>query len=168
MNYIITGEPRSGKSTLIKKIWDATKNKQGFITLEKKENDQRVGFDILTSGEKTYELASIYYETPIQVSRYFVDTSAIEKALKDIGPTRSNTTLIIDEIGQMQLYSDVFRTFVQSCLNSDNTVIATLSSVYQDSLIEDIKSREDTQVYTLTPENREELTAQLLQKLTND
>jgi hypothetical protein len=64
--------------------------------------------------------------------------------------------LFLDEIGQMQLFSENFKELVIKYLDSSNTCIATLSKVYSDEFIENIKNRNDVIMIEITGENREE------------
>ena len=71
-NILLTGQPKSGKSTLLKKIIEDMQNKVGFVTNEILEMEGRIGFEIETSqGEKAI-IAHIGLDTPNKVSRYSV------------------------------------------------------------------------------------------------
>jgi nucleoside-triphosphatase THEP1 len=48
-NILITGMPRSGKSTLLKNIISRIEDKVGFITHEIRKNGERTGFEIETN-----------------------------------------------------------------------------------------------------------------------
>jgi nucleoside-triphosphatase THEP1 len=62
---LITGQPSSGKSTMVRKIVDELrqngwKNTKGFYTSEIRESNNRIGFDIHDlSNEKVTPLARI-------------------------------------------------------------------------------------------------------------
>jgi len=155
-NIFIAGIPRSGKSTLLERVLDSLDvDKKGLITKEVREDGQRTGFEIVTSTGEKRVLASVYIESPIQVSRYFVDVPGFEGLL----PTLFNFNdelLYIDEVGQMELYSDKFQDLVRRYLNSQNSFLGTLSRVYEHPLIDEIRRRNDITIFDLTPENREE------------
>ncbi len=57
----------------------------------------------------------------------------------------------------MELFSEDFRRLVILYLDSKNSLLATISKVYQDPLIESIKKRNDVILFNLTPENRKEV-----------
>lgn len=164
MNIFVTGLPRSGKSTLIENVLEQiTGSKKGFITREMRQNDDRVGFELITSDSSRYVLAHTSISSAIQVSRYFVDTSAVESAINSLSSFSSNDLLYIDEIGQMELYSEKFPSFVRSYLDANNVFIGSLSQVYNNPFIDEIKSRKDVVLYSLTPENRDVTFTQVLE-----
>ncbi len=57
MKFFISGMPGVGKTTLCKKIYESLKNKikiVGFLTLEKREKNKRIGFEIFLLHSETY------------------------------------------------------------------------------------------------------------------
>ena len=62
-NILITGKPKSGKSTLLKKLIREIPSPHGFITNEMTENGQRYGFEIETSAGEKFTLAQVNFET---------------------------------------------------------------------------------------------------------
>ncbi len=152
---LITGLPRSGKSTILEKVINEIDNKKGFITREVRANGERTGFEIVTDDGRKKMLSSIDFNSLHKVSRYFVDVDGLDEmvaTLMDYG----KELLYIDEIGQMELFSENFKELVTNYLDSDNVFIATVSKVYEDDFIRRIKSRKDVLLYEITPENREE------------
>lgn len=168
-NILITGMPRSGKTTLLKSIISNIENKVGFVTNEICENGERVGFEIETSrGEKSV-LAHINFKTDSQVSKYFVDVRNLEMILLNIPPLNKETILYIDEIAPMELFSEKFRQFVLNYLNSQNICIA---SIYKslNEFCDEIKKRGDVIIIEITEENRESkkiFIEDLLEKIKN-
>ena len=155
-NILITGMPRSGKSTILKKIIRKIDHKVGFVTNEIRKDGEIIGFEIETnSGEKTM-LANVNFKTNFKVSRYFVDIKNLDLIIPKVERFKSNDFLFIDEIGQMELFSEKFKELVEKYLNSPNTCIATLSKVYSDDFIEVIKKRDDIFLIEITEENRHE------------
>lgn len=155
-NILITGKPKSGKSTLLAKLITYIPNKIGFLTNEILKENNRIGFEIQTHlGHKT-PLAHTDFETPYKVSKYFVDIKNLESALLEISSFKSTDILFLDEIGQMQLFSQNFRKLVLQFLNSSNTCLMTLSSIYEDDFIRSLKTRDDIILVEIMPENREE------------
>ena len=47
-NILISGVPKSGKSTILKKIIQHYSERIGFVTNEVREHDERIGFEIET------------------------------------------------------------------------------------------------------------------------
>ncbi len=154
-NILITGMPRSGKSTLLKKIISIQENKVGFVTNEVRKNDERVGFEIETNlGEKS-ALANVDFKTSFKVSKYFVGISNLDKIMPKVAEFNSDDFLYIDEIGQMELFSDSFKQLAIKYLDSQNTCIATLSKVYSDGFTEQVKNRDDVILIEISEENRD-------------
>jgi hypothetical protein len=74
----------------------------------------------------------------------------------------------MDEIGQMELFSEDFKEKVLEFFNSKNTCIATITSVYEDDFTKAVKARNDVITVELSPENREsnlEFAQMLLKKI---
>ena len=162
---LLTGIPKSGKTTLLHKLINDTRAKIGFITVEVKENDERIGFKIVTSTGDEAILASTKINTPIRVSRYFVNIENLERVLPKIETFNKDDVLYIDEIGEMELYSDKFKGLVRKYLDSTNTFIATVSKIYDDDLIRQIKNEEDIEIIEINPGNREMVYENLKERL---
>ncbi len=158
MKILITGKPKSGKSTLLEQLISDIKNKKGFITKEiTDKNGKRIGFKVITSERKMGFLANVNIKSKYKIAKYFVDVKGFDKLIKDLFTFNKNQFLYIDEIGGMELLSDKFRRLVELYLNSKNTFIATLTAPhYSDSFIDYIKKRRDVKIIEIAPENREE------------
>lgn len=167
-NIVITGASKSGKSTLLRKIISTIPDKVGFVTNEILGEDGRVGFEIEAyTGRKTV-LAHIDFQTEEKVSKYFVDTRNLESMLPEIADFKENDFLYLDEIGQMQLFSEKFKELVLRYLDSPNTCLATLSYVFEDDFTKQIRERGDIVLVEISAEDREEkeeFITQLLKKI---
>lgn len=155
-NILITGIPRSGKSTLLNKIIQNYTKKAGFVTNELRENGERVGFEIETSAGKKTVLASVKFNTDFKVSKYFVEIKNLESIIPEITNFKSDDLLYIDEIALMELPSEKFRQLVLKYLKSKNTCIATIHKEDTDDFSEEIKERDDIILIEITEENREQ------------
>lgn len=153
-NIIITGVPKSGKSTLLKEIISKFDYKTGFITNEILKDNKRIGFEIETSlGEKSV-IASVYFQTDFKVAKYFVNVDNIDLIIPKITQFGDNNLLYIDEIAEMELFSEKFKDLVTKYFDSSNICIATLSCVYDDKFIQSIKNRNDVIIIEIDVENR--------------
>lgn len=155
-NILITGAVKSGKSTLLGSIIQPVAYKVGFVTEEIRIGGVRVGFKIVTSAGKESIFAHVDFRTPYPVAKYHVDIEQLESLLPDIELYQPRDLLYIDEIGQMQLLSETFKKTVTTFLDTPNTTIMTISSVFQDSFIDAVKARGDVILVEITPETRDE------------
>lgn len=155
-NIILTGLPKSGKSTLLNKIISSFSKKIGLVTNEIREQGERTGFCIETSNGIKSIIASINFTTNFQVSKYFVNLQNLDIVLPEISKFTNEDLLFIDEIGQMQLPSDNFKKLVNNYLDSSNIVLATLSKVFSNDFTNSIKDRNDVIIIEISEENRNE------------
>lgn len=164
INIIITGLPKSGKSTLLDKVLKPYANKIGFITKEIRNEHGRVGFNIVTHQGFEIRLAHTQLKTSHNVGKFFVDIGALQDAVTRVSIFSPEDILYLDEIGQMQLFSDNFKKLVRKYLDSENIVVATITSVYEDEFTQSIRARDDVYIVEISEQNHEDKT-QFVQKL---
>lgn len=153
-NIFITGMPGTGKSTILKDIMSKYEDKIGFVTNEIRIAGERKGFEIETSNGFKEILAHVSFKTPFKVSKYFVKSENLDLAISKIPDFGKDSILYIDEIGQMELFSDNFKKLVEEYLNSENLFVATVSKVYRDNFIENLLKRKDIFLVEIDKENR--------------
>jgi nucleoside-triphosphatase len=163
-NILLTGMPKSGKSTLLERIVTEQTNKVGILTREIREEGIRTGFEVVNYKGEHIPIASINFESNIQVSKYFVSIKNLDNILPSVLLFDKNNFLYLDEIGQMQMNSEKFKELTLKYLNSKNLCLATISKVYSNEFIDSIKQRHDIILVEITPENRDE-TYQFVTKL---
>jgi len=165
-NIIITGYPKSGKTTLIKKlIENCPKTKAGFYTEEiMNTKGIRVGFRLITlSTEEPGVLAHMNIKTGWKVGKYFVDVNEFERLIiPELGVKAE--MIVIDEIGKMELYSEKFKEKLLECLEKGN-VVASITMKGGGEFVKEIKNREDSELYYITEKNRNKITKILQAKL---
>ena len=159
-NLLITGPPRCGKTTLIKKIstYPTFLGKVGgFITEEIRQKGDRVGFQIISYPEgKRGVLARKGTPSSYRLGSYGVNLQdlesigceAIEKALS------SGHIIIVDEIGKMELFSKKFRNILYQALDSPQKVLATIME-RRNEFADGIKGRKDVIIQNLSRMNFE-------------
>ncbi len=156
-NIILTGQPHSGKSTLLQRLLPDIPQRRGFITREILQEGVRRGFEVWTDDNIDFVLAHVEYSSlPYRVSRYGVDVAGFEAILPPLFEYQPNQLLYLDEIGQMELFSDKFKSLVENYLDAPNLFMGTLSAVYHDEFTTVVRSRKDILIVEITPENREQ------------
>lgn len=174
-NIILTGLPRSGKSTLLLNLLERVSGrKTALVTKEILEEYNRVGFAICTpfSFDSINSISSIIahvdFPKTYHVSKYGVNVDEIDfwarkyleyldKICRDYSGEFTTNINFLDEVGQMQLFSEEFKKLTQKILYNQQTSILTLSSVYSDDFTDIIRKRRDIILLEVTPENRNKL-----------
>jgi len=164
-NVIITGPPRSGKSTSIQRVLLLLKqenvNVGGILTPEVKRNEQRVGFDlfdILT--HEVYPLARREEKPTVHPSPRIGPYSVIMNSLNVHAVNALQDALskadiiIVDEIGKMELLSSGFVEVLRNIINSPKPLIGTVGWGIRHKLVDILLTRLDTEIIQLTPLNR--------------
>ena len=167
-NVIITGKPKSGKSTLLRQLIADLPDKVGFVTNEILEAGNRVGFELETNQGHRAILAHVDFQTPHPVSKYAVDVANLDAIIPEVAVFESGDFLYLDEIGQMELFSDKFKELALQYFDAPNTCLATLSAVYDDDFTKAVRARDDVILVELTPAKREktaDFMAQLIKKI---
>ncbi len=164
-NFLITGLPGVGKTTLVKKLAEALRDLHpiGFYTEEIREQGARKGFALMGLDGTKGILAHVDIRSPDRVGRYNVDVKGFEDVLDRIpfpGPSRSPA--VIDEIGRMECLSDAFKILVRELFESDKTVIATIA-LKAGGFIAEIKQRQDIVLFEINTENRDVQYREILQ-----
>ncbi len=164
-NIFLTGAPSSGKTTIIKKII-ALLNvpARGFYTEEEKSGEKRVGFMMKTLDGKEAYLAHQDIRSNYKIRRYGVSIHNIETiAVSAIRPA-GNGLIILDEIGKMECFSEMFKETAINVLDSLHIVIGTIT-LGGDDFIQSIKKRDDLDLTEVTFQNRDALPELILSKL---
>ena len=165
---LLTGNSGVGKTTVLIKIVNSLKAEGisvgGMISREAREGNLRVGFEIinLTNNRRGW-LAHVTQRTGPKIGKYHVNledlenigAKAISEAVEKCG------AVAIDEIGPMELFSQKFKQAVTKALESKKLVLAVVHAKARDQLINEVKRREDAEVFTVTLANRDILSEEL-------
>lgn len=165
-NILLTGPPRSGKSTLIEKVVKKIKRPAtGFLTRELREQDKRVGFLIETIDGKTGLLAHQNIKSNCRVGKYKVNLEDLEKiAVPSMLPSSSDQIVVVDEIGKMECFSRLFRETLLRVLSSENQLIGSIA-IKGDRFIQKIKNRDDVELVSITEKTRDAALELFFEKL---
>ncbi|MDZ7373820.1 MAG: NTPase [candidate division KSB1 bacterium] len=163
-NLLLTGRPGVGKTTLIQRFLEVSGvPAEGFFTAEIREGGQRTGFAIRSLRGEEGILASVALGGPARVGKYGVDVAEVERV--GVAAIRrgleSGALIVIDEIGKMELYSPTFQEAVWQALESACPVLGTITQS-DHPFARRVRARDDVQVVTVTPANRERLLAEVL------
>jgi nucleoside-triphosphatase len=168
---ILTGSPGVGKTMVLAKVVSDLRgrgvNVGGMFSREVREGDARVGFEIVdVARAKVGWLAHVNGQSGPKVGKYTVNIVDLES----VGVQAINTAIessdvvAIDEIGPMELFSAKFKEATQKALQSPKLILAVVHWKAQDKLVLDAKTQPDSEIFNVTPENREALPEKLVEK----
>ena len=156
MNVLVTGPPRSGKSTLIEKVvQEINQPATGFFTRELREKGKRVGFLIETLDGNTGILAHQEITSRYRVGKYGVNLADLDQiAVVSMLPSSPDQIVVVDEIGKMECFSHLFKETLLRVLSSENQVIGSIA-IKGDRFIQSIKRRDDVSLVSMTEKTRD-------------
>jgi len=153
---LLTGHPGTGKTTLIKEaLGRARVRAAGFFTEEIRAGETRQGFRITTLDGQKAVLAHVGVSSPYHVSKYRVDTDALDRvgvsALRRA--VQEFDLIVVDEIGKMELLSSKFREAVMQAVNSNKKVLGTIM-LNSHPFADKIKRSPEVETLLVTRDNR--------------
>jgi len=163
-NYLITGPPGSGKTSVIERTI-ATLRDEGFeaggiYCPEIRRDGLRMGFNIVDvmTGESRI-LAHVDQQVGPRVSKYRVNVANVDElSEKAIGRALERADfLVIDEIAPMEIFSEGFKRAVVRALDSAKPLLAVIHQRSNSGFIGEVKARPDVRVFEVGPGNRETL-----------
>lgn len=168
--YLITGKPKMGKTTAIMKVAEELKNRvAGFYTAEIKQGKQRLGFEIvsLTSGQRAL-LAHVDVKSSKQVGKYGVcpeNLNPFIEEIEEVLKAQEPKIILIDEIGKMELFSQRFREVVLNAVDSIHHPLVATIMERSEPFCDALKTRPEINLLELNYENRDIITAELLNEI---
>ncbi|MFW6105206.1 MAG: NTPase [Chloroflexota bacterium] len=166
--FLLTGKPGTGKTALIKEALASTKVKGGgFYTEEIRTGGIRQGFRIVTLDGQDAILAHVSISSPYQVSKYKVDTDALDRVGVSVlrQAMEGSDLIVVDEIGKMELLSPRFREAVTQAINSGKKILGTIM-LNPHPFADEIKRHPEVEVLLVTRDNRTEVMKKVLNWLT--
>ena len=158
---LITGPPRSGKSTLIVKLIDSFAKRQmpvyGFLTPAVRVGNNRIGFDIvdIKTKERDKLARKGNFNTKHHVGRYCVFIEKFEKFISNYENIKfqHEGLILIDEIGKMELFSKKFQEFIIKIFGSNISIIATIGLAIKHSIKDHLLNLPDVKIFNLNSQN---------------
>lgn len=155
---LLTGQPGTGKTALVKEALAISRPKAGgFYTEEIRTGGVRRGFKIVTLDGHEAILAHVDISGPYRVGRYGVDIDALNSvavaALRQA--LRERDLIVVDEIGKMELLSSQFQEVAMQVLDSGHKVLGTIM-LNPHPFADRIKRHAHVEVILLTRDNRAE------------
>jgi nucleoside-triphosphatase len=169
---LLAGSPGVGKTTVLLNVVKALKMKGysvgGVMCREVCSCEERVGFEIsdLSSGRRGW-LAHINQKTGPQVYKYRINLEDINRVAVEaiLKAAESSDALVIDEIDTMELFSEKFREAIAKTVEVGKLLVGVVHWKTSDGhLVEEVKIREDVEVFVVTNENREKLHETIMER----
>lgn len=163
-NILITGPPRSGKTTVVQSVADRLEGDGyrvgGIYCPERRSDSERVGFDIVDAMTGDSEvLAHVDREVGPAIGKYRVDVDAVDEICATAFPRafEQADVLVVDEIAPMEVHSDEFTRQVRRALDGDVPLLAAIQYSSASGFIGEVKQRDDVDLFEVTAETRDEL-----------
>ncbi|KPK26917.1 MAG: hypothetical protein AMJ61_07415 [Desulfobacterales bacterium SG8_35_2] len=154
---LITGIPGIGKTTVIQKVVSSLSalNILGFYTEEIRINTVRQGFNLVTFQGERYVMAHADSDSAYRVGKYGVDVAAIDRVITlTLTEDRNPDLFIIDEIGKMECFSELFMKKISALINSETPVVATIA-LKGGGFVSAVKNRHGVELWEVTKKNRD-------------
>jgi nucleoside-triphosphatase len=160
MGYLLTGKPRIGKTSVIKKIIENIGREycDGFYTEEIRadddRDDKRIGFRLVTLDGSDGILAHVSFESPFRLGRYGINLECLET----IGVVSVERALaqkklaVIDEIGPIQAGSEQFKRLLMKMFQDSSPFLGTIALQAHPWL--DMIKQKNVEICELTANNR--------------
>ena len=168
---LITGPPRSGKSTLISRLIEDLLDRKlkiyGFITPEIRKENKRVGFYVIDLySKKRFPLARVgKFNTNFRLGRYSVFVEDFEHYIDELNDSIEeiqDSIFCIDEIGKMELFTEKFQDFIKNLFNSNNLIIATVGEKLKHHIKDYILAMPNLNLFRLNIQNQDEIFAEIV------
>jgi nucleoside-triphosphatase len=185
--FLLTGPPECGKTTIILKLAEMLATipddiaLTGFSAREIRFGVVRQGFEITPLGDacefaKPWILAHMQYgDSPYKVSKYGVDVATLDefipKCFKFSDKSQDKIKVVlIDEIGMMECYSEVFQQEVEKVLNDPDLFVIAAVGQRGNPFMDKVRQRDDVKLFTLlsiVDAVREDIPQQIFYEIAN-
>ncbi len=156
----LSGLPSIGKTTTLLKTINILESQNykigGIVTEEVVEDGKKVGFYLLdwTTKEKKI-FAHKDFQSRYKVGKYGLDIKLLEDlGIRALEEAKEADVIVIDELGKMESESKKFVNAVKEILDMDKNIIITVHKKSRNSLLQEIRRRDDIRILEVTQVNR--------------
>lgn len=156
----LSGLPSIGKTTTLLKTINILESQNfkigGIVTEEVVEDGKKVGFYLLdwTTKEKKI-FAHKDFQSRYRVGKYGLDIKLLEDlGIRALEEAKEADVIVIDELGKMESESKKFVSAVKEILDMDKNIIITVHKKSRNSLLQEIRRRDDIRILEVTQVNR--------------
>ena len=167
-NYLITGSPGSGKTTVIEKIISNLKERGyksgGIFCPEVREDGTRKGFEIVSiHSDERKSLAHVDRSNGPRVGKYRVNVENVDSMSKKAiaYAVEKLDLIVVDEIAPMEVNSEEFKRQVTRALDSGKPFLGAIHQRSKSGFIGKVKKRKDVQIFEVRDDTRDKLPPQL-------
>jgi nucleoside-triphosphatase THEP1 len=167
---LLTGKPRIGKTTIIKKIINEIGLDifGGFYTEEVRDSKDRVGFKCVSISGEHVEIANVNSTSKTRIGRYGINVAKFEgfaiRILKEA--IISKKIIVIDEIGFMQMLSKSFNNLVSEVISDKRIVLGTIP-LEGDQVINNIRNLSEVKIVEISESNRDVIIEPIVKEIIN-
>jgi len=132
VRVFLTGNPGSGKSTVVAMVCERLKREGikigGIATPEVRVKGERIGFKVVDLNSGTSNWLASTTPPGIKFGKYYVKVKEFEEvAIPSLDYASKNCdVIVIDEIGKMEFFSQTFVKKLEEILNSGRNLLAVV------------------------------------------
>lgn len=159
---LLTAAPGTGKTTVMRRLAASLGDKRirGFYTAEIRDAGRRIGFSLVSFSGSERIIAHVDFPKAHRVGKYGVDVAAIDEAVELLKPDAAASAYLVDEIGKMECLSERFVAGMRALTMGRTPLVATVA-LKGGGFIAEVKRMHPSNVWTVTPENRDEMPARV-------
>lgn len=173
--YLLTGMPRIGKTSVIKRIIRVIGDEScgGFYTEEihgeGNIQDERIGFRLVTLDGQYDVLAHVLSKSSLRIGRYGINLACLEEiGLAAVERARTTKKLVVvDELGPMQAYSEPFKNIIMNILAQAYPLLGSIA-LEAHPWLDMVKRQDHVELYEVTFQNQEEILNTITKALSSD
>ena len=161
---LLTGAPRSGKTTIVARLANAfQRDIDGFITVEVRRQGRRIGFDVLdlVTNQSLPLARKDWHDAPYRVGSYGVRCDGLETVIERMNERRivAPRLWMIDELGKMEAHSKRFLEWLHQTLTIPGVHALLTSGLRPHPAYHPLLERLHPDVIVLEPHRRESVEA---------